>query len=159
MPQRLPLQIEIFALLLLIIIGNVNAKDLCNGDELDQTSMNQCTHSDYIKVEADLNSLVAEIVNLYKEDENFIAAFKESQKNWQKQLELDLRMRFPEEDSRFQYGSIFPVCYYIHRTALTQNRINYLQEWITGHEAGEICGGSVMHEFYFEDSNETEVSE
>ncbi|MBR9829946.1 MAG: DUF1311 domain-containing protein [Oceanospirillales bacterium] len=87
----------------------------------------------------------------YEEDDRFIKAFKESQNNWHKQLELDLKMKFPEENKSSYYGSIFPVCYYTYRMNLVKERIRFLQEWTNGHEQGDICGGSVMYEYFMTD--------
>ncbi|MBR9829945.1 MAG: hypothetical protein GYB41_15140 [Oceanospirillales bacterium] len=66
MLQRLPLQLTACVLLILTKIGNVDAKDVCTIEHIDQASMNQCAQSDNKTIESKLNLLVIEIIKNMK---------------------------------------------------------------------------------------------
>ena len=50
---------------------------------------------------------------------------------------------FPEEQKRLYYGSVFPMCWSMALTSLTNERIEKLKIWLTGIEEGDMCSGSI----------------
>ncbi|CUB04080.1 lysozyme inhibitor LprI family protein [Marinomonas fungiae] len=132
------------------VFAQANSKN----DPLTQSELNQCSKVDYKEAKDELDLLISKIQSLY-DDTIFLEAFEESQVHWEKQLLLDLKMRFPEA-SKGIYGSIFPVCYYSNLEKLIRERISFLTEWANGHEDGEMCSGSVLHEYYIDDSRKIE---
>ena len=120
----------------------------CLEKAMSQYDMNQCTGIDLKKAESELHRVLVEIKKLYKGETKFLTNLDKSQKNWEAQLELDLDLKYPRADEPMYYGSVFPMCYSGYKTRLTLQRITFLKEWLKGSLDGEVCSGSVMHEFY-----------
>ena len=57
-------------------------------------------------------------------------------------MEAQLLARFPEDDET-RDGSCFSMCYSLYQQELLKERINTINDWLTGFPQGQICGGSV----------------
>lgn len=117
--------------------------DDCQKDAATQTAMNACGATDLKHVEAALSDTLARIRTQYADDPLFLERLEQSQLQWRQSLQADLDLRFPQSDTHFYYGSVFPLCLATVKTGLIQHRIAMLNVWLTGLEEGEVCAGSV----------------
>ena len=89
-----------------------------------------------------LDSVYKAVIIEYKDQLTFISNFKKSQKLWERYMEAQLLARFPEDDDT-RDGSCFSMCYSLYQQELLKERINTINDWLTGFPQGQICGGSV----------------
>jgi uncharacterized protein YecT (DUF1311 family) len=114
---------------------------LCFGQT--QSEMNSDENQKYIKADKELNQVYSKILKDYKDDPVFISKLKIAQNLWIKFRDAEMNALFPEIDKQLNYGSVFPMCWSIHITTLTKERIKTLKIWQTGIEEGDVCSGSV----------------
>jgi uncharacterized protein YecT (DUF1311 family) len=108
-----------------------------------QSEMNSTESQKYIKADKELNQVYSKILKDYKDDPVFISKLKIAQNLWIKFRDAEMNALFPEIDKQLNYGSVFPMCWSIHLTTLTKERIKNLKIWETGVEEGDVCSGSV----------------
>ena len=89
-----------------------------------------------------LDSVYNAVILEYKDQLTFISNFKMSQKLWERYMEAQILARFPEDDET-RDGSCFSMCYSLYQQELLKERINTINDWLTGFPQGQICGGSV----------------
>jgi uncharacterized protein YecT (DUF1311 family) len=82
------------------------------------------------------------ILKEYKSDTAFIRNLKVAQKIWVQFCDADMKVKYPDR-VRGYYGSVYPMCWSIYLTELTEERVKRLKCWLTGCEEGEACCGSV----------------
>jgi uncharacterized protein YecT (DUF1311 family) len=142
--------VRIIFLVTLLFSLNVYSDEAesCLETAMSQRDMNQCAGIDYKKADSELQRVITEIKKLYKGETKFLLNLDKSQRNWETQLDLDLGLKYPKADEPMYYGSVFPMCYSGYKTRLTLQRIAFLKEWLKGSTDGEVCSGSVMHEYY-----------
>lgn len=107
-----------------------------------QGEMNAAEHKNYLKADAELNSVYKMILLENKEDTAFLVNLKASQKIWMKFRDAEMKMKYPKNEEGI-YGSVLPMCWSIYLTGLTNNRIETLKEWLEVTEEGDVCAGSV----------------
>lgn len=112
-----------------------------------QTEMNQNSFSDFKAVDTELNILYQKILYAYKDEPIFIEKLKSSQRLWVKLRDANLEMKFPEVDKRIYYGSMYPTCENSFLSKMTNERINYLKNWLQSTRKGEGCQGSIKNNF------------
>ncbi|MEN2413057.1 lysozyme inhibitor LprI family protein [Flavobacterium mesophilum] len=108
-----------------------------------QSEMNNAENQKFIKADKELNQVYSKILKDYKDDPIFISKLKIAQNLWIKFRDAEMDALFPESDKQFNYGSVFPMCWSIHLTKLTNERIKTLKMWSIGIEEGDVCSGSV----------------
>ena len=108
-----------------------------------QSEMNSNKYQEYIKADKELNQVYSTILKDYKENPVFISKLKIAQNLWIKFRDAEMNAIFPEMDKQSNYGSVFPMCWNIHLTRLTNERIKTLKIWQIGIEEGDVCSGSV----------------
>ena len=108
-----------------------------------QSEMNSDEYQKYIKADKELNQVYGQILKDYKNDPVFISKLKIAQNLWIKFRDAEMNALFPENDKQLNYGSVFPMCWNIHLTSLTKERIKTLKIWVIGIEEGDVCSGSV----------------
>jgi len=108
-----------------------------------QTEMNIDSYNQYLKVDKELNIVYNQILKKYSSDKNFIKKLKVAQNLWIKFRDAEAEVKFPAEDKKYEYGSVFPVCYNSFMEELTRKRILELKEWINGYDDSDVCNGSV----------------
>jgi uncharacterized protein YecT (DUF1311 family) len=123
---------------LIILLFFISFTGLCQ----TQAEMNIEAGESYKKADSELNNIYKTILSEYKPDSVFIKNLKESQRIWVKFRDAELKVKFPETDTRF-YGSVYPMCVSVYLEKLTRERINTLRQWIDGIEEGDACKGSV----------------
>lgn len=136
----------------------------CLESAMTQTAMNICAADGYVEAEAELNQVYTKIQAVYKEDELFISKLKEAQIAWIKLRDADFDMQYPLPDKRLNYGSGFSMCAGINKAQITLQRIEFLKQWLVGTEKGDMCGGTKMTQYYFQEmlkseSKKTQINE
>ena len=151
--------IRISFLITLLFSLNVYSDETtpCLEKAMTQRDMNQCASIDYKKAESEMHRVIKEIQRLYKGEVKFLTNLEKSQENWEIQLELDMDLKYPKADEPMYYGSVFPLCYFSYKMRLTLQRIAFLKEWLKGSEEGEVCSGSIMHEYYLKNDKELDT--
>jgi uncharacterized protein YecT (DUF1311 family) len=124
-----------FTILLFLCFG-------LNGLGQTQLEMNETAQAKFNQADKQLNILYKKILTSYSQDTNFILQLKNSQRIWIQFRDAEMKMRFPEKDQS-NYGSVFPMCWYIYMEELTVERTKKLKRWLTGAKEGEVCSGSI----------------
>jgi hypothetical protein len=93
--------------------------------------------------EAKLKATLAEIRSLYSDNQKFLAALNTAQKKWDEYCSAMLEARFPGEDKRVEYGSVYDLVATMIRTGMINERIKELSLWTEGTEEGDVSAGSV----------------
>src|SRR5207244_2441599 len=107
-----------------------------------QLEMNESAQKEFLKADGELNRIYRQILNDYQTDIPFIKNLKASQQLWLKYREAEMKMMFPEHEPGY-YGSVYPMCWAIYKTQLTNERIGKLNHWLDGEEEGNVCSGSI----------------
>ncbi len=89
-----------------------------------------------------MTQLINYIDSAYSDQTAFLIMLKSSQNAWNKYLEAQLKMKYPNFDMSKLKGNM-AICATKYMTLLVNNRINLLQEWKDGAKAGDACNGSV----------------
>ncbi|MDO6447273.1 lysozyme inhibitor LprI family protein [Colwellia sp. 1_MG-2023] len=144
------LNAKISCLITLLFSLNVYSVDtsVCYDTAMSQLDLNRCAGVNNKKAELEMQRVILEIQRLYKGEVKFLSNLEQSQQNWETQLELDLNLKFPKADEALYYGSVFPMCYSSYKTRLMLQRIAFLKEWLEGSKEGEVCSGSIKHEYF-----------
>ena len=112
-----------------------------------QFDMNECAKIEFQKADKELNRVYKLIRKLYKDDTVFLDKLHSAQLAWIKSRDADFDLKYPytknHEESRTHYGSIFPMCANNYKTQLTLARVEFLKQWATGIEEGDVCGGTI----------------
>ena len=136
-------------------VANVNQ---CLEQAQTQSAMNSCQNLDFKQADAELNRVYQQLQLVYQDNPQFLAKLKQSQRTWIKLRDADLAMRFPAENTAFEYGSVYPMCYAAVATELTTQRISFLKQWLSGIEEGDVCSGSVKTPAQLEAAKAPEVA-
>lgn len=107
-----------------------------------QLEMNATANTDYKKADKELNSTYKKILKEYSTDLVFIKNLKITQNIWIKFRDAEMNMKYPQKAPGY-YGSVFPTCWNMYMTELTQKRTKELKIWLTGIPEGDACSGSV----------------
>jgi len=110
-----------------------------------QTEMNIASDKNFQKADKELNRVYQKILTLpeYKQDKAFIESLKKSQRIWIQFRDAEVLAKYPHQNERAYYGSIFPTCLSNYKEELTLERIKKLKIWLEGIEEGDGCSGSV----------------
>ena len=108
-----------------------------------QTEMNIDSYNQYLKVDKELNVVYQKILKKYSTDTLFLKKLKIAQNLWIKFRDAEAEAKFPAEDKKYEYGSIFPICYNSFLEELIRKRILELKKWLNGYDDGNVCNGSV----------------
>ncbi len=115
----------------------------CYEDAFTQKDLNTCSRTDYKAADTELNRVYKKIQQVYKDDPLFLNKLKIAQLTWIKYRDASFDMKYPKNDERSYYGSVFPMCSGIYLTEITIIRIAQLKIWLKGIEEGDVCVGSV----------------
>jgi uncharacterized protein YecT (DUF1311 family) len=108
-----------------------------------QLEMNQEAYNNYQKADKELNAVYQKILVEYKSETKFLSKLKIAQKAWIQFRDAEINAQFPEEDKQLIYGSVFPMCWSMELTNLTNERIQKLKVWLEGIDEGVVCTGSI----------------
>lgn len=108
-----------------------------------QTEMNIDSYKQYLKIDKELNVVYQKILKKYSANKLFLEKLKFAQNLWIKFRDAEVEAKFPAEDKKYEYGSVFPVCYNSFMEDLTRKRILELKKWLDGYDDGDVCNGSI----------------
>lgn len=108
-----------------------------------QAQMNNDSYVSYKKVDNELGVVYQKVINKYSKNPDFINALRASERLWIQLRDAEIKMRFPANDPRLEYGSVYPMCVNIYLENITKTRINYLKEWLQSTDGGDVCSGSL----------------
>jgi uncharacterized protein YecT (DUF1311 family) len=98
---------------------------------------------DYKESEKEMNTTYNKILKSYAGDAEFVKRLKESQRIWLLSRDADLEMIFPEHKSKpGEYGPGLPNCKIWELKDMTDQRIDFLNQWVDGVDEGTDCAGS-----------------
>lgn len=106
-----------------------------------QESLDELNHAN-----DSLQRIYEHFLQEYAKDPEFTKWLTTSQKVWLELRDANMHMRFPhkdDEDANLWYGSVFPSCYNLILTNLTNSRITFLNQWVEGVREGDVCSGSI----------------
>ena len=108
-----------------------------------QGEMNQQACGEYKKADAELNKVYQQVLRENKTDVVFARKLRNAQRAWVTYRDAHVESLYPSANPRFEYGSVYPMCYCEALTELTKKRTEELRRWIEGVEEGDVCSGSV----------------
>lgn len=94
------------------------------------------------KADQDLNRTYNQILNVYKDDREFLEKLKVAQRAWIAFRDAHLASIFPKI-KQGEYGSVKGMCRCNILADFTSERTKVLSQWLTGVEEGETCAGSI----------------
>lgn len=107
-----------------------------------QLELNQAENKKFINADKQLNQVYQQLLKEYKNDTAFIRNLKASQRLWIQFRDAEMKLMYPDREPGF-YGSIHPMCWSMHKTELTNERIQKLRKWLIGEEEGNSCSSSI----------------
>jgi uncharacterized protein YecT (DUF1311 family) len=107
-----------------------------------QSEMNMSAKLAYENADKNLNQVYNSVLRKYSGDAEFIKNLRASERLWIQFRDAELLVKYPE-NSEARNGSVFPLCYYLYLTEITEERTNTLTQWLNGIEDGEVCSGSI----------------
>jgi hypothetical protein len=120
-----------------VVIEKSSQEELAGSQtELNSQEIDKTTYTREV-----LDSVYKAVIIEYKDQLTFISNFKKSQKLWERYMEAQLLARFPEDDET-RDGSCFSMCYSLYQQELLKERINTINDWLTGFPQGQIWGGA-----------------
>lgn len=148
MRQRL-LVSALLSIALLCTVASVAANDrrfaidLTAIDEAgSQSEMNMAAAAEARRAEDVMKDMLDQIHREYKDEPLFLGKLDEAQKAWLVFREAHLESLYPAEEKQYEYGSVFPMCYWLEWAALTWERVKQLNEWVEGVPEGTLGAGS-----------------
>lgn len=108
----------------------------------NQAELNEKAVELYHLADKELNVVYQQILEAYSNDEAFMSALKESQRNWIVFRDSELKMKYPQNVPGY-YGSSFTMCSTYYLQELTLARIATLKKWLEGEDEGDLCSGSI----------------
>ena len=140
----------LFSLTALLIAFHTYSDELpsCMANAQTQLEINQCAGINLLAARRTLESVLEKIRHAYTSaSPEFLTKLDVSQKAWQESVKADMELKYPLEDKRLQYGSVYPMCASGFESRLVLARIEFLREWLNGHEDGDVCSGSIIHSY------------
>lgn len=130
-------KVSLSLLTLFALIG-----DFDRAEAQTQADMNATACEESRQAEAELNSVLSQVLEAQAADTNFTDAFRDAQQAWLAFRDAHIRSVYPYPSPR-AYGSVHPMCQCYLRADFTRQRIKELRSlWIDGTEEGDVCVGS-----------------
>ncbi len=107
-----------------------DSDDCYDNPNMTQTQLNQCAGRDLLRAESRLDGLLKDLG---------ISKDGPEQKAWKAYRDAQIEAIYPQKDIE-TYPSVYPMCYAILRTKLTEGRIRDLKALISPGE-GDVCAG------------------
>lgn len=108
-----------------------------------QAEMNAEACGAFREADEELKRVYARVLSEYASDAKFVRKLRAAQRAWLTFRDAHLEARFPAEDKRGAYGSVFPMCFCGVQEELTRARTAQLTKWVEGLTEGDVCAGSV----------------
>lgn len=115
----------------------------CFDTAMTQLDLNDCAGRQHQDADAELNRVYKAILEKYRKDPLFVEKLRAAQRAWLAYRDAEIEAKYPHAGEAHYYGSIFPMCDFLYRAQLTQERTKKLREWLDGSGEGDGCSGSV----------------
>lgn len=109
-----------------------------------QLEMNQCSAAEAKDAEAELNRLYQQLL-ARTSNPVYRRKIEAAQKAWLAYRDAELEAKYPAEDKRAEYGSVYPMCTANDQTDLTRARIEEIKTLLNSSE-GDMCAGEWARE-------------
>jgi uncharacterized protein YecT (DUF1311 family) len=109
----------------------------------NQMELNEKACAAYKQADAEMNKVYRRILSENSSDRLFVQKMRAAQRAWVIFRDAHLASIYPAVDKRGAYGSINPMCQCMELEKITDERLHVLQQWVTGIEEGDVCGGSI----------------
>lgn len=127
---------------LLCATATLAAKNWRTDPSASQLDLNEGAARDFDAADEKLNKLYQLALKRHKGDALFLQKFQKAQQLWIAFRDAHMEALYPATDKRGEYGSVYPMCYSIEMTVLTEARSEQLENWAHGVQEGDVCGGS-----------------
>lgn len=115
----------------------------CAARAQTQADMNAEACGAFRAADEELSRVYARVRREYRADAGFLRKLRAAQRAWLAYRDAHLAARFPAENRRAAYGSVFPMCFCGVQEELTRARTEDLRTWVEGLGEGDVCAGSV----------------
>lgn len=115
------------------------------GNKRDEIILNRydiIAEPNYKTADKELNNVYRQILKKYKKAPQFLAKLKVSQRLWIKFRDAELEMRFPAENKKQTYGSVYVNCAENFLKEMTIQRTNTLKKRLEEVDEFDVCNGS-----------------
>ena len=108
-----------------------------------QLEMNQCSAAEQKNAEAELNSLYKHLI-ARASNPAYRKKIEAAQKAWIAYRDAELEAKYPAQDKRGEYGSVYPMCSANDRTDLIRERIEEIKSLLNNSD--DVCAGEWAHQ-------------
>lgn len=104
-----------------------------------QSEMNINAKKEYIEITFKQDSLYKTILKKHTTDKIFLSNLKKSKKKWEEWRDSEINTFFPNYPN-IDRGTMFPICYYSKLIDWTEERIQFLYNYLIETANEELCG-------------------
>jgi uncharacterized protein YecT (DUF1311 family) len=104
-----------------------------------QLEMNECSHAEDQRAEEEMNRLYRQLLTRASSNPVYRQKVEAAQKAWLAYRDAELEAKYPAQDKRAEYGSVYPMCFANDRTDMTQQRIQEIKALLRQSE--DVCAG------------------
>ena len=108
-----------------------------------QYEMTMESNEEFSKADKEMEKVYNQIVQEYKDSNEFLNKLESSQREWKKFRDAHLESLYPAKNKTAEYGSAYRMSYAKELTRLTKQRTEQLMVWLEGIEEGDVSAGSV----------------
>jgi uncharacterized protein YecT (DUF1311 family) len=109
-----------------------------------QLEMNECAAAASEKAETEMSELYAQLLARASQKPMYRAKVETAQKAWLAYRDAELELKYPAEDKRTEYGSVYPMCFANDRRELTRERIAEIRALLK--QTDDVCAGEWARE-------------
>jgi len=104
-----------------------------------QLEMNECSGAEGQKAEEEMNRVYKQLLARASATPAYREKLEAAQKAWLAYRDAELEAKYPAQDKRADYGSVYPMCFANYRTDLTRQRIQEIKALLK--QTDDVCAG------------------
>jgi len=104
-----------------------------------QLELNECAGAEEQKAEEEVNRLYQQLLARASANPAYREKLEAAQRAWLAYRDAELEAKYPAQDKRAAYGSVYPMCFANDRTDLTQERIEGIKALLN--QTDDVCAG------------------
>jgi uncharacterized protein YecT (DUF1311 family) len=104
-----------------------------------QLELNECATAEEQKAEEEMNQLYRQLLSGASKNPAYREKLEAAQKAWLAYRDAELEAKYPAQDKRGEYGSVYPMCFANDRTDLVRQRIEEIKALLKQTE--DVCAG------------------
>ena len=118
---------------------STNALSACMQAAETQTAMTECSGAESMRVDAELDLLVQQLVTVATESGNQPAVIKilSAERAWVAYRDAYIAAMYPADDKQTEYGSIYPMEVNLLRARLTRNHMEDLRRMLERYQPAQ----------------------